>query len=419
MAHIAFIAPPLPGHVNPLLALAGALVARGHRATFVQQPDAAALITRPNFDAHAIGFHAIGHASHPPGSLAAWTRGMARLNGPIGLRAMIAETAAQTDMIAREAPDALRALGVDAVVADQMEPGAGLAAEHLRLPWITTATGLPINREPGVPPPYVAWPHDPTERGVWKNTGGYRVSDWLMSGVGDVIAANAVRLGLPTRRRADQCFSPRAQIAQAARGVDFPRERLPAGFHYLGPWRDADAAEWTVPYADANDARPLVFCSLGTLQGSRGQIFRNVATAAHALGLRLVIAHGGRLDAGVVARLPGDPLVYDFVPQRAVLARCALAVTHAGFNTVLDALSLGVPLVAMPLAFEQPATAARLARAGVARIVPKNAGPRQLARAMEAVLGDANYRTKAAVIARDIAAAGGVARAADIVEACL
>ena len=45
----------------------------------------------------------------------------------------------------------------------------------------------------------------------------------------------------------------------------------------------------------------------------------------------------------------------DFVPQRAVLARSALLVGHAGFNTVLDALSHGVPIVAMPLAFEQPA----------------------------------------------------------------
>jgi UDP:flavonoid glycosyltransferase YjiC (YdhE family) len=362
-----------------------------------------------------IGFHAIGADTHPAGSLDAWIGRMARLNGPVGLRGLIAETAAQTDMIARQAPDALRALGVDAVVADQMEPGAGLAAEHLRLPFVTTATGLPINREPGVPPPYVAWDHDASERGVWKNTGGYRVSDWLMSGVGDVIEGNARRLRLPPRRRADQGFSPYAQIAQAVAGVDFPRRELPGSFHYLGPWRDADG-EWTLPEPDG---RPLVFCSLGSLQGSRGEIFRNVASACHELGLRLVVAHGGRLAPRDAARLPGNPLVAAYLPQRAVLAQCALAITHAGFNTVLDALSFGVPLVAIPLAFEQPATAARLARAGVAEIVAKGAGPKALKRAVTRVLAEPGYREAAGRVQAEIAAAGGVTRAADLVEGCL
>lgn len=411
MAHFAFIAPPLPGHINPLLSLAAVMVGRGHRATFIQQPDAARMVTRAG-----VGFHTIGHSSHPPGTLDASIARMARLDGPFGLRAMIAETAGQTDMIAREAPDAMRALGINAVVADQMEPAAGLVAEHLGLPFVTTATGLPINREPGVPPPYVGWPHDPSERGVWKNKGGYRVSDWLMKGVGDVIEANASRLGLRPRRRADQGFSGQAQLAQAVRGLDFPRERLPESFHYLGPFRDPDAANWSLPDPDA---RPLVFCSLGTLQGSRAEIFRNVAATCEALDLRLVIAHGGRLDPRAAARLVGDPLVHDFVPQRAVLARCALAITHAGFNTVLDALSFGVPLVAMPLAFEQPATAARMARAGVAEIVPKGAGPKQLRRAIERVLGEKSFRAKAQELRDEIACAGGVERGADLTEAIL
>lgn len=411
MAHFALIAPPLPGHLNPLLALASVLVGRGHRATFVHQPDVARLVARLG-----IGFRAVGSDTHPRGTLDASIARMARLDGPWGLRAMIAETAALTDMIAREAPAALRELGVDAVLADQMEPAGGLVAEHLRLPFVTTATGLPINREPAVPPPYVNWPYDPSERGLWKNRGGYRVSDWLMGGVGDVIEANARRLGLPPRRRADQGFSPRAQIAQAVRGLDFPRTALPASFHYLGPWRDPDEAAWSPP--DPDD-RLLVFCSLGTLQGSRASIFRNVAEVCDRLGLRLVVAHGGRLDARAAARLPGDPLVYDFVPQRAVLRRCALAITHAGFNTVLDALSFGVPLVALPLAFEQPATAARLARAGVAEIVPKGAGPRRLGRAVHRVLGEGSYRRSAAALQAEIAGAGGVERAADIAEARL
>ena len=412
MAHFALVAPPLPGHFNPLLALAGELVARGHRASFVHQADAARMVK-----GEGIGFASIGAASHPPGSLDAWIARMARLNGPIGLGRMIRDVAALTDLICREAPDRLRELGVDAVIADQMEPGAALVAEHLGLPFVTTATGLPINREPGVPPPYVAWGYDPSARGRRWNEGGYRISDLLMRRVGNVIEAHSRRFGLEPRRLADQCFSPRAQVSQAVAGIDFPRTELPDSFHYLGPFRSPESDAFELPNPDS---RPLVFCSLGTLQGSRAAIFRKVAEVSDQLGLRLLIAHGGRLPADEIKRLAGDPLVYDFVPQRAVLRQASLAITHAGFNTVLDALSFGVPLVAIPLAFEQPATAARLDYAGVAKIVPRaRLTTGRLRAAVEEVLGDPRYRARAEGVAREIAGAGGVSRAADLAEACL
>ncbi len=103
-----------------------------------------------------------------------------------------------------------------------------------------------------------------------------------------------------------------------------------------------------------------------------------------------------------------------------MLAKAALAVTHAGFNTVLDALSFGVPILALPLAFEQPATASRLARAGVARVVrPLTARPARLRKAIEALLGEPGYRSACAAVAAEIASAGGVRKAADILEARL
>ncbi|MEG8055626.1 glycosyltransferase [Sphingomonas sp. 22L2VL55-3] len=58
-----------------------------------------------------------------------------------------------------------------------------------------------------------------------------------------------------------------------------------------------------------------------------------------------------------------------FWSQTRILPKCSAAILHGGFNTVLDALAAGVPIVAVPLAFEQPATAARLKRIGAARIV--------------------------------------------------
>jgi zeaxanthin glucosyltransferase len=393
--------------------LARELVRRGHRATFVNQPDARSLMRGES----ELGLAAIGAASHPPGSLDARMRSMGRLGGPFGMRRMIRDVAEFTDMLCREAPRALGEIGADAVVGDQMEAGGGLVAQHLGLPYASIATALPINREEGVPPPYVDWPYDPSERGRWWNRGGYRISDLLMRPVEEVISRNAVRLGLGDRRRLEDCLSPRVQLAQCIRGIDFPRIELPRGFHYLGPFREADEQPFEIP---GDDGRPLVFCSFGTLQGSRAKLFERIAVACAALDLRLLIAHGGRLDPKFASTLAGDPIVLDYVPQRAVLARSALAITHAGFNTVLDALSFGVPMLAIPLAFEQPATGARLSRAGVARIVrPGAARPSRLRTELNILLEEKSYRSAAAAVQSEIASAGGIRRAADILEATL
>jgi zeaxanthin glucosyltransferase len=198
-------------------------------------------------------------------------------------------------------------------------------------------------------------------------------------------------------------------------GLDFPRAALPPGFHYTGPFRGGAPERFELP---AGDGRPLVYCTLGTLQGSRSGIFRNVARACADLDLRLLISQGrlGRLRAG---DLPGEPLVFDWVPQEAVIAQADLVVCHGGINTVLEPLAAGVPMVVMPLAFEQAAIGARLERAGVALVPGRRASPVRLARAIERVRSEPSFRERAAAMAGEIGAAGGVRRAAGLIEAAL
>jgi zeaxanthin glucosyltransferase len=408
MAHFAFVAPPLRGHYRPLSHLAAELIARGHRATFVHHKDAAPLVEAPGAAFEAIGLDA------PP--VAAWTAPMARIRGLVGLGGVMSGMIRFSDMICREAPAALRRIGADAVIADQLEAGGGLVAEHLGLPFASVAAALPINREPGVPPPYVGWRYDPSGKGVKRNLGGWRVTDLLLRRIGDSIEGNSRLLGLPPRRRLEDCLSERLQISQLVASLDFPRTQLPAGFHYTGPLRRGSPGTFELP---PGDDRPLVFCSLGTLQGSRTGIFRKVARACAGLDLRLLLTQGGRGRIGAGERLAGDPLVHDWVPQEAVLARADMVVCHGGLNTVLEPLAAGLPMVVMPLAFEQSATAARLDHAGVARVLGRRASARRLAEAIAEVRSDPVYRERAAAVRREMAQAGGVRRAADLIEAAL
>ncbi|HEX8511729.1 MAG TPA: nucleotide disphospho-sugar-binding domain-containing protein [Allosphingosinicella sp.] len=407
MAHFAFVAPPLRGHYRPLSSLAAELIARGHRATFLHHPDAAPLV-----EAEGAGFEAIGRGAPP---VSGWTAPMARIQGLLGLGRVMDGMVGFTDMFCREAPEALRRMGADALIVDELEPGGGLVAEHLDLPFASIAVTVPVNREPGIPPPFVGWRFDPGEKGVRRNLGGWRVTDFLMRRVGDSIERNAGRLGLPSRRRLEDCLSPTLQICQLVPSLDFPRKALPPCFHYTGPFRGGAPGRFELP---PGDPRPLIYCSLGTLQGSRSRIFRKVARACVMLDLRLLLtqANRGRLKPG---DLPGAPLIYDWVPQEAVLAHADLVVCHGGMNTVLEPLAAGLPLVVMPLAFDQSAVAARLERAGVAKVPGSRTSARRLAEAMNEVRTKPGFRERASAVRLEIRESGGTARAADLIEAAL
>lgn len=213
-----------------------------------------------------------------------------------------------------------------------------------------------------------------------------------MRGIGEAIERNCRRLSLPQRRRIEDCFSPLLQVAQLVPGLDFPRTELPDTFHYTGPFRRGAPSAFDLP---PGDDRPLVYCTLGTLQGSRVGIFEKVATACARLDLRLLITQRGHGSIREAAPLPGDPLVYDWVPQEGVLAHADMVVCHGGINTVLEPLAAGLTMVVMPLAFEQPAIAARLEHAGVARVLSRRASATRLAEAIREVRSDPSFMSAA------------------------
>jgi zeaxanthin glucosyltransferase len=416
MTHFAVISPPFLSHLRAMEAIASALLARGHRVTMVQQADGAAALRHPQ-----LGFAQVGAGSHPPGSLRAVIDRAARPGGPWGIRRVIADMACSTEMYCREAPAVLRGLGVDAVIADQMEPAGGLVAEYLGLPFVSVAAALPVNREPLVPLPVMHWRYRTTPWGEQLNVHSSGVYDRVMQAHAEVIARYAAAFGLPPRRRLDECLSPSLQLSQATAGFDFPRTSLPAEFHCVGPLRSAlfDEPGLDVPVATG---RPFVFASLGTLQGDRFGLFERIAEACRELDLQLLIAHCGRLDGRQETKLlkAGASWVTDFAPQRAVLARADALITHAGLNTVLDALEAGVPILALPIAFDQPGVAARVVQAGVGlKLHPCLASPRRIVQALRRLLREPRFAQRARRLGEEARAAGGAPRAALLIEQAL
>jgi zeaxanthin glucosyltransferase len=411
MTHYGIISPPVSGHIHPFAALGRELLARGHRVTCFQMQDLEDKVRGEGLD-----FHAVGHSDHPRGSLPESLGQLGRLKGFAALRFTIEAVARTTAMMCRDAPAALRSASIDALLVDQTEPGGGSVAEHLGIPYVTVCNALAINRDPIAPPPFTPWSYRDDRWARWRNAIGYAVSERLTRPISQVVAEYRAKWRLPPLRSPDDTFSKLAQICQMPREFDFPRASLPDAFHYVGPLRRGLSSPTPFPW-DRLDGRPLVYASLGTLQNSREPLFRCFAEACRGLNVQLVISHGGGLSDEEVAGLPGRPLVVGYAPQLDLLARARLTITHAGLNTVLDSLANGVPMVTVPITYEQPAIARRVEWTGAGRSIPlARVDARRLERSVVDVLEQPKYREAAGRMSEAIRNAGGVTRAADLVE---
>lgn len=408
--HFGIITPPVSGHLHPFGALGRELIRRGHRVTVLQMPDLAERVRSEGLE-----FCEIGAADHPEGSLSESLARLAQLDGMSALRFTIRAVRKTTEMVCRDAPSTLRRARIDALLVDQMEPAGGAVAEHLDLPFFTICNALAINSEPSVPPPFTSWRCRSASWAKLRNRVGYALSRHTMRPVEATVALYRKRWQLAPLRSSEDSFSRRAQISQQSAAFDFPRKTLPQSFHYVGPLRGAALKPVSFPW-ERLDGRPIVYASLGTLQNRKANLFRLFAEACESLPVQLVLTHGGGLDASAIAGFPGSPLVVSYAPQLEVLSKASLTLSHAGLNTVLDSLSCGVPLIAIPITYEQPAIASRIRWAGVGEVLTRDrmtpAGLRSL---ILQVLNTPSYKSKAEGQSTAIAASGGVSRAADII----
>jgi MGT family glycosyltransferase len=164
----------------------------------------------------------------------------------------------------------------------------------------------------------------------------------------------------------------------------------------------------------------MVYASLGTTRNVRASVFRLIAEGCQDLNLQLVISLGGRFEPELFADLPGQPLVTRYAPQLELLRIAEIVITHGGSNTVFEALMEGKPMIAIPLAHDQPAMAARLARLNIAEVLPvMRLSAERIRRAVTKLLKDRKYRDAAMKLQRSVRSIPGSMRAAEIIEEAL
>jgi zeaxanthin glucosyltransferase len=416
MAHFGFLTLSMMGHLFPMSTLGLELQSRGHQVTFFCFEDACGFLQQAGLNTVVIG-----RAEFPLGHAKQVSDALSKLSGSKGVTYSISVLCHQATAQFAELPAAVTAARVDAMIIDQFAMSGGTIAEHLGLPYAHVAAALMANVESGVPPINV--PFGP-ERNPLLSTRNY-IATVLVKRV-----FRPIRTALNEQRRAwslpvykeffNERFAAGPQICQEPPAFEFPRQTLPEDFHFVGPLLKQQArSEVTFPW-ERLDGRPLIYASMGTLQNGMDWVFKMIAEGCAGLDAQLVLSLGGNLDPAAFAGLAGDPVIVGFAPQLELLKRSSVCITHAGLNTALEALTYGVPMVAIPITNDQPGVAARIKWTGTGRMLTlKNLSAETIRQAVSDVLRTPLYRQRAQTLQHEIAELNSLQRASEIAEGLL
>ena len=399
---IGFICPNLPGHINPMTALARHLQERNHEVVFLYSPSANGLPCVPGDKDDDM------NANRPE---------MSKLEGEGAIAFYCGVAAKETEAIFKSLPKMVETTGIEALILDPIQFFVELAAMKLRIPYITVATALYLDYSGYTPPGCFDWSHETTPEALVRNLEG--ITKCTRFFYNERTKAYAKEAGLKTDLdHPSWVFSELAYITQVPKEFDFENPLLPPQFRHTGPFHDGKGRPSVDFPWDRLTGEPLIYASMGTIMNGRVDVFRTiVAGVAKHKGTQLVLSIGDQLDPKQIGPVPGNAIIVNRVPQLELLKRTSVCITHAGLNTVLECLAQGVPQVAIPITFEQPGVAARVAakKTGVTMPFEKLTSD-HLSTLLDEVLNNAVYRENARKLQDVIAKTNGLSMAADIVE---
>jgi UDP-N-acetylglucosamine:LPS N-acetylglucosamine transferase len=308
------------GHFLPLVPVVEATRAAGHTVAVAAPEETAGMVTSAGFAHLPFG----GMAADDPRRIAVFAQMgeipeweiepligrelFGRLNTSVALPGVLA---------------AVERWHPDVIVSEAAECAGGIAAEAASVPWLRVTPSL---------------------------TSLFRFDDHMASG----LVGLREDLGL-SGDAAGERFRSTAQIGY------FPR-----AFEYQEQVEASETLRIRDPRARTAELAPddLVYVTFGTEASGMpffADMVRASISAATSLDLKVVVGLGRNVDAAPFADLGDHVRLEPWVDQAAVIPRSRVVICHAGAGTTLGALSVGVPILAVPLFADQPLIAARVA----------------------------------------------------------
>jgi MGT family glycosyltransferase len=406
------------GPTNNCAAMASVLRERGHRTVFVVDQSFAGVL-------EARGFEERRFLMSPPadgGYEAAdpWSE-FIRVTAPEFRKPTIEQIATVTKPIWQALVDGEQyshervltvwdEIGPDVVVTDNVTgyPAIELAG----VPWVRVVSCNPLEmRDPDLPPPLSGLPAG--DRSEWPafNAEYHRVHEELLAAHNDFRASVGVA---PCPLDEFNTASRWLNLYEYPEAVDYRRaEPLGPTWHRLESSVRSGEGAFDVAEHLPGEGK-VIYLSLGSLGCMDLKLMQRLIDALAATEHRVIVSMGPLKDQMRLGpRMYGD----EFLPQPSILPQCDLLITHGGNNTICEGFHFGLPMVGLPLFWDQYDNAQRLAETGFgARLPTYDWTAEELAGTVERLLADEALRVRMAEIAAALQAKPGSLQGADLIE---
>lgn len=340
------------GDVRPFVALATALVERGHEVSVLSWE-----LYRSAFTGSGAAFVATGPdtSEHDISETAAQAAAE---------RSPVRQVAVLRDFHLRDAPAhyaALRAAiaGHDLAVIHGVHSLAQAAATDAEVPFATAVF------DPVLLPTATAPPAGTPNLGPF-NRLGWRLLDRVLAPLNRPLHTVLAEAGSPQRPQLFRGRSPLLHLVACSPAIMRVPSDLPKTTHVTGYWppatEPAPLPERLEQFLD--DGMPPVVVTFGSMSGiDTAPLLERVAATARRLGMRVVLQNG---VASGESSPDGQLIGIGAVDHRRLFPRAALVVHHGGAGTTHTAVAAGVPSVVVPHIGDQRYWAERLRVLGVA-----------------------------------------------------
>jgi UDP:flavonoid glycosyltransferase YjiC (YdhE family) len=197
--------------------------------------------------------------------------------------------------------------------------------------------------------------------------------------------------------------------------ADYRRERpLGPTWHRLDSTVRAPETPWELPAHLRERDGALIYLSLGSLGSADVGLMQRLVDLLATTEHRVMVSKGPLADQ---IRLHDNQAGEGFLPQPAILPQVDLVITHGGNNTVTECFHHGVPMIVLPLFWDQVDNAQRVEETGFGRrLATYDFRDEELSEAIDELLADRALASRLAATSARIKAASGTVRAADLIE---
>jgi demethyllactenocin mycarosyltransferase len=396
VTHVAFLIPPLSGHINPTLGVVAELAARGHRVSYAVTSDYSRRVGRAG--AYCVAYRTtMRHAGDVPAGAQSFGEHFTAADFIRAQRGQLREAAAVLPVLAEAfGPDV-----PDVVVCDPMWWAGRVLAAQWGVPTVKSVTTLVGNSLWSIGHAYSRF--DPTHPAL---PGLFAAISAFLAGTGTGLTADRLLTtqdGIPVI-----AYHPRAFQVQ---GDCFGRH-----VHFVGPCLPGRAEQPDGGTWQPSNGQPVTLVSLGTVFNLRPDFFRMCIAALAGLSRPLILSLGGGDPAGL-GPLPPGVQAHSYLPLLHVLPHADVFVSSGSLRSAMEALSHAVRIVAIPQMPEQRATADRISQLGLGLRLEQAGLSADILRATVAGLSeDAAAAARLSWMQGEIRRSGGTSAAADVIE---